>query len=60
MARLAVSASMMNGIGKSLPAPYWRVFSPTVQGKRLDLHGDYVRRYVRDLQEEDEKEIHEP
>jgi deoxyribodipyrimidine photolyase len=31
-----------------------------VQGKGLDLHGDYVRRYVGDLQEVDEKEIHEP
>jgi len=41
-------------------APYSRVFNPTLQGKRFDPHGDYVRRYVPELRQVDEKSIHEP
>jgi deoxyribodipyrimidine photo-lyase len=41
-------------------APYFRVFNPTLQGKRFDPHGDYVRRYVPELREVDETSIHEP
>jgi deoxyribodipyrimidine photo-lyase len=41
-------------------APYFRIFNPTLQGKRFDPHGDYVRRYVPELREVDEKSIHEP
>jgi deoxyribodipyrimidine photo-lyase len=41
-------------------APYVRIFNPTLQGKRFDPHGDYVRRYVPALAEVDQKWIHQP
>ena len=41
-------------------APYFRVFNPTLQGKRFDPNGDYVRRYVPALRQVDERSIHEP
>jgi deoxyribodipyrimidine photo-lyase len=41
-------------------APYFRVFNPTLQGKRFDPHGDYVRRYVPELRGVGEASIHEP
>ena len=41
-------------------APYFRIFNPTVQGKRYDPDGDYVRRYVPELRRVDAKSIHEP
>ena len=41
-------------------APYFRIFNPTVQGKRFDPYGDYVRRYVPELRHLDAKLIHEP
>jgi deoxyribodipyrimidine photo-lyase len=41
-------------------APYFRVFNPTLQGRRFDPHGDYVRRYVPELRQVDEQSIHEP
>ena len=41
-------------------APYFRVFNPTLQGRRFDPHGDYVRRYVPELRQVDEASIHEP
>jgi len=41
-------------------APYFRVFNPTLQGKRFDPHGDYVRRYVPELRHVHATSIHEP
>jgi deoxyribodipyrimidine photo-lyase len=41
-------------------APYYRVFNPTLQGKRFDPHGDYVRRYVPELRQVGSASIHEP
>jgi deoxyribodipyrimidine photo-lyase len=41
-------------------APYFRIFNPTLQGKRFDPHGDYVRRYVPQLRQVGERWIHEP
>jgi deoxyribodipyrimidine photo-lyase len=41
-------------------APYFRIFNPTLQGRRYDPHGDYVRRYVPELRRVDERSIHEP
>lgn len=40
--------------------PYFRVYNPTLQGKRFDPNGDYVRRYVPELKELPAKYIHEP
>ena len=41
-------------------APYFRIFNPTLQGRRFDPHGDYVRRYVPELRHVDARRIHEP
>jgi deoxyribodipyrimidine photo-lyase len=37
-----------------------RIFNPTVQGKRFDPNGDYVRRYVPELTEIEGGAVHEP
>ncbi len=41
-------------------APYFRIFNPTAQGKRFDLEGDYVRRYVPELRAVAGAAVHEP
>jgi deoxyribodipyrimidine photo-lyase len=41
-------------------APYFRVFNPTLQGKKFDPHGVYVRRYVSELADVSNEFIHEP
>ena len=41
-------------------APFLRVFNPTLQGKRFDPDGDYVRRYVPELRAIEGKAVHEP
>ncbi|MCM2987989.1 DNA photolyase family protein [Bacillus safensis] len=40
--------------------PYFRIFNPTTQSKRFDPRGEYIRRYVPELEQVDEKWIHEP
>ncbi len=42
------------------PAPYFRIFNPTTQGKRLDPDGDYVRRWVPELRQVEGAAVHEP
>lgn len=41
-------------------APYFRVFNPTLQSQRFDPEGDFIRRYVPELRELDNKSIHAP
>lgn len=41
-------------------APYFRIFNPTTQAKKFDPQGDYIRRWVPELQGVDNKHIHEP
>ena len=41
-------------------APYHRVFNPTVQGKRFDPDGVYVRRWVPELRGVTGPAVHEP
>jgi deoxyribodipyrimidine photo-lyase len=41
-------------------APYFRVFNPTTQGRRFDPDGTYIRRWVPELADVDDKAIHEP
>lgn len=41
-------------------APYFRVFNPTLQGKRFDPDGSYVRRHVPELADAPHDVIHEP
>ena len=42
------------------PAPYYRVFNPTLQAQRVDPNGDYIRRHVPELRGLVPPEIHQP
>ncbi len=41
-------------------APYFRVFNPIDQGKKFDPDGRYIRRWVPELRECPDDEVHEP
>jgi len=41
-------------------SPYYRVFNPIEQGKRFDVNGDYIRKYVPELSHLTADQIHEP
>lgn len=41
-------------------APYFRVFNPTLQGRKFDPAGSYVRKHVVELAELPDTWIHEP
>jgi deoxyribodipyrimidine photo-lyase len=41
-------------------APYFRIFNPTLQGRKFDPDGDYVRRHVLELAQLPPTTIHEP
>jgi deoxyribodipyrimidine photo-lyase len=41
-------------------APYFRVFNPMLQGERYDPNGDYVRRFVPELESLPASLIHAP
>jgi deoxyribodipyrimidine photo-lyase len=41
-------------------APYFRVFNPTLQGKKFDPQGAYVRRWVPELVRVPDKFVHQP
>jgi deoxyribodipyrimidine photo-lyase len=43
------------------PAPYFRVFNPTSQGRRFDPDGTYVRRWVEELRDPEQvPDPHDP
>jgi deoxyribodipyrimidine photo-lyase len=41
-------------------APYFRIFNPVLQSTKFDPHGDYIRKWVHELQGIDSKDIHAP
>ncbi len=41
-------------------APYFRIFNPLLQGKKFDPRGDYVRRFVPELETLDTAYLHAP
>lgn len=41
-------------------SPYYRVFNPILQGKKFDPNGDYVRRFVHELEHISGGQVHEP
>jgi deoxyribodipyrimidine photo-lyase len=41
-------------------APYFRIFNPTLQGKKYDPKGTYVRRWVPELTRVPDRHIHAP
>lgn len=47
------------GTGPSA-APYFRIFNPTLQSPKFDPRGDYIRRWVPELRDLDDKMIHAP
>ncbi len=42
------------------PQPYFRIFNPVAQGQRWDPEGDYVRRWIPELQEVPNAHVHTP
>ncbi len=41
-------------------APYFRIFNPTIQGKKFDKHGDYVKQWIPELKNIPDKYLFEP
>lgn len=41
-------------------APFFRIFNPTIQGKKFDPDGKYVRRWVPEIRELPTRWIHKP
>lgn len=41
-------------------SPYYRIFNPIIQGKKFDSDGIYVRKYIPELKDLDNKFIHTP
>lgn len=41
-------------------SPYYRVFNPVLQGIKFDPKGEYVRKFVPELQHIDGAKVHEP
>lgn len=40
--------------------PWFRIFNPTTQSKRFDQHGKFIRKYIPELSNCSDKEIHQP
>ncbi len=40
--------------------PWFRIFNPVLQGKKFDVSGKYVRKYIPELRNVPDKYIHEP
>ncbi|QKJ86396.1 deoxyribodipyrimidine photo-lyase [Paramixta manurensis] len=41
-------------------APWFRIFNPTTQGERFDQHGEFIRRWLPELHEVPDRDIHAP
>ncbi len=41
-------------------APYFRIFNPVTQSERFDPQGDFIRKFVPELQDRKGKAIHQP
>ena len=55
----SVSWQWVAGCGADA-APYFRIFNPILQGKKFDVKGDYVRKFVPELAGLSPEYIHEP
>jgi len=42
------------------PQPYFRIFNPVAQGRRWDPRGDYVRRWIPELERVPDAHVHAP
>jgi len=59
LANNAASWQWVAGSGADA-APYFRVFNPTLQGKKFDPRGAYVRRYVPEIAGLSDDHLHAP
>ena len=59
LANNAASWQWVAGCGVDA-APYFRIFNPVLQGKRYDSKGQYVRKWVPELDTLSNRWIHEP
>ena len=41
-------------------APYFRIFNPITQSKNFDKDGLFIKKHIKELQDLDKKEIHDP
>ncbi len=41
-------------------APYFRIFNPLTQSKNFDGEGLFIKKYIKELQDVNKKEIHDP
>jgi deoxyribodipyrimidine photo-lyase len=41
-------------------APYFRIFNPIAQGEKFDPKGEYIKKWIPELQDIPEKYIHQP
>jgi len=41
-------------------APYFRIFNPITQSEKFDKNGDYIRKWLPELRDLSDKEIHMP
>ncbi|EFE93525.1 deoxyribodipyrimidine photo-lyase [Serratia odorifera] len=41
-------------------APYFRIFNPTTQGKRFDPQGSFIRKWLPELADVPDNELHQP
>ena len=41
-------------------APYFRIFNPITQSKNFDADGLFIKKHIKELQDIDKKEIHDP
>jgi deoxyribodipyrimidine photo-lyase len=42
------------------PQPYFRIFNPLLQSEKFDAEGEYIRKWVPELEDVDGKAIHDP
>lgn len=42
------------------PQPYFRVFNPSLQGRRFDPDGTYLRQFLPERRDDDAVSIHQP
>ncbi|PHH79647.1 hypothetical protein CDD80_4132 [Ophiocordyceps camponoti-rufipedis] len=42
------------------PQPYFRIFNPLLQSEKFDPSGEYIRKWVPELKDLDNKQIHDP
>ncbi|KAF2993730.1 hypothetical protein E8E14_002384 [Neopestalotiopsis sp. 37M] len=42
------------------PQPYFRIFNPVLQSEKFDPKGEYIKKWVPELRECTEKEVHDP